>query len=157
MRKKLMIMLALVGLALGLIGWGATAVFMDSGSVTASISVGTMGITLTSTTPGAIVVNTGNQGTHTVTCPVTAIQSSAPDSAPCSFVVTNNGTMPIPTVHVAVAGPAAPFTDALGAQTDVFLAVGEHHTYAGGIAWPELSNPQLGMSTSVTYTVTATA
>jgi predicted ribosomally synthesized peptide with SipW-like signal peptide len=159
--KEAAVMLAAGGLGVGLIGSGVRAAFTDSATATESVSVGTMGITVTSSTPGAVVVNTGNQGTHTVTFTCPTINSSAMGSCPLDFKVTNSGTMS-ETVTVASNGGspafAAPWSDNFtnpGAQ--VLATAGASYDYTGGIAWSALGNSDLGSAHSVTYTISATA
>jgi hypothetical protein len=63
--KKTAVVISAAGLSLGLVGMGVGTSFTDGGIATENISVGNFAITLTSTTTGAVVVNSGN-GVHTV-------------------------------------------------------------------------------------------
>jgi hypothetical protein len=148
-------LLALIGVAVGLIGWGVSATFTDGATASQSIKVGTFGITVSSTTAGAVVVNSGT--THTVTLTSPDVLSSAAGTAPLAFKVTSTGTIPA-NLHVAITtSPAAPFSSILAAPVaDVVLSSGQSQDYAAGLSWPELFNPQLGQSYSVAYTVSAT-
>ena len=152
--KKIAGIVAAAGLSLGLVGMGVGASFTDSGSATENISVGTFGISLSSATPGAVVVNNGN-GVHTVTDVVTpAIQSSVAGSAPLAFVVTSTGSIPAVVRVTATVTGSPSFTDALGTQAAVTLGgVGQAHTYNGGLQWPVLSNADLGQTAQVVYTI----
>ena len=148
------VLLAAGGLGFGLVGAGVRASFSDSATATENIHVGTFGISVSSATPGAVVVNAG--GVHTVTYTAADIQSSAAASAPLAFTVTSTGTIPA-TIHVVKgAAPAAPFSDLMLANpADVILGNGAHQDYAGGIAWTELFNANQSQSVTVTYTISA--
>jgi predicted ribosomally synthesized peptide with SipW-like signal peptide len=157
--RKWMTMSAIItmmAVAVGLIGWGVSAQFTDSAHASATIAVGTFGINISSTTPGAVVSNSN----HTVTYTAPTIQSSAAGSAGLSFTVTTTGSMP---AHVVVSSdggsPAltAPWSDLFANPGPKDIAGnGGSLTYTGGIGWSELGNADLGSSRSVTYTVTAT-
>jgi predicted ribosomally synthesized peptide with SipW-like signal peptide len=146
--RKVAVILACLGLGVGLIGVGVRASFTDSAAATANIKVGQFGISISSTTPGAVVNG------KTVTLNSSDIQSSAAGSAPLEFTITNSGTMPA-TVNVSGSSLSAPFSDQLGATSQVTIPAGGHQDYNGGIAWSELGNAQLGQSVSITYTVSA--
>jgi hypothetical protein len=156
--RKIAGLLMAFGLTIGLIGGGVGAAFTDSATAVANINVGTFGITVSSATTGAVVVNTGTAGSdvHTVTYSCPTIQSSVAGSCALQFTVTNTGSMPL-TITVAASSPAAPFTAVAVAAGPTPIAVSGHVDFNGGIAWPVLTDAQLGMSTSVTYTITATA
>jgi predicted ribosomally synthesized peptide with SipW-like signal peptide len=159
--KTAAVMLAAGGLGVGLIGSGVRASFTDSATASESVSVGTMGITISSSTAGAMVVNTGNQGTHTVTFTCQPINSSLAGSCPLDFKVTNSGTMS-ETVTVASNGGspafAAPWSDNFtNPGPQVLATAGASYDYTGGIAWGALSNSDLGSAHSVTYTISASA
>jgi predicted ribosomally synthesized peptide with SipW-like signal peptide len=151
--KRAAIALAAGGAALGLITMGVGASFSDSAIATETIHVGTFGITVTSTTPGASVV--GN--TVTVTLP-SDIQSSAPGTAPMVFTVKSTGSIPA-LVHVVKSSTlTTPFYDLmLSAPADVTLAQNATANYSGGIGWSELFQANEGQVVTVTYTITASA
>jgi predicted ribosomally synthesized peptide with SipW-like signal peptide len=163
--RKLAGILAGLGLGVGLLGTGVFASFTDSATATDNIAVGTFGITVSSTTPGATVVNTGN-GQHSVTFTAPAIQSSVAGQTALDFKVADTGSMPA-TITVASNGGmplfAAPWADLLsnpGAEqlspSPISGSQINSYDYTGGIQWGALSNSDLGSSHSVTYTVSAT-
>jgi hypothetical protein len=151
--KRLAGMLALTALALGLIGWGSTAAFTDGGTATEQIAVGNLAITVTSGTAGAVVVNSGT--THTVTFNAGTLMSSAAGTSPLAFTVNSTGSIPA-WIHVNQSVPVAPFTSLLAPPADVQLSQGQHHDYAGGLSWPELTNTDMLKNTSIVYTIVAT-
>jgi predicted ribosomally synthesized peptide with SipW-like signal peptide len=148
--------LAAAGLGLGLMGSGVRAAFTDSATAQENVSVGTMGINVSSTTAGAVV----SPDKHSVTLSAGTIQSSSPGQDPLSFTVTNVGSMPV-TVTVSSNGGApafaAPWSDLFSNPGAEVIAPAGSYTYSGGIAWSTLSNADLGSSHSVTYTISATA
>lgn len=143
------------GLGFGLVGSGVRAAFTDSATATESITVGTFGILLSSTTPGVVVG--GSKGAWTLTLNSPAITSSVAGNAPIEFTVTGNGSIPA-IVHVAKgAAPASPFSDLMTTPpANVTLANGAHQDYNGGIAWTTLSSADESKSATVVYTITAT-
>jgi hypothetical protein len=57
-------------------------------------------------------------------------------------------------------GPDAPFVSVQGpipTPAGPILSHGDTYVVNGGLAWPDLSNAQLGLSYSVTYTFSASA
>jgi Big-like domain-containing protein len=153
MRKRnLAMLLALLGLAVGLIGWGVSASYSDSATAAQNVNVGTFGISISSTTAGAVVVNSGS--THTVTFDAGTLQSSAAGTAPLAFRVTGTGTIPA-WIHVTQTTPAAPFVSLLAAPGDVRLGNGQFQDYAAGLSWPMLVNADLGKNTTIVYTIGA--
>jgi hypothetical protein len=148
--RKIAGLAAVAALVLTLAGVGLNAAFVDSGSATETIEVGSFGIDVSSDAPGAIVVG------NTVTYQAPMIMSSAPDSAPFAFTVTSTGNIPV-AVTVSVAGPAmpAPFTDLLVNPGQVVLDEGDAYVFNGGIGWTELDNLNLGQLVSITYTIDA--
>ncbi len=150
--RKIATLLVALGLTLGLLGAGISATFTDNASATMTVQVGTFDISLASS-QGTVDCPAG-LGVCTVTYTAPDIMSSTAANAPLTFTVTSNGTIPAK-IHVTATTPAAPFTDMLGPVADFTLGQNESHVFNGGIAWPELFNAQLGMSTSVTYTVAA--
>jgi hypothetical protein len=140
--------------ALFLVGSGVTAVLTDQGTATESIRVGEFGfeIEMSSTTPGAVVA----PDKHSVTFTAPDITSSAPGTVPFTFAVTFHGVGPA-NIHVTQSNPGAPFTSLLvDPVADVQLDDGETHAYDAGLAWPELSNADLGRTLTITYTADAT-
>ncbi|MDQ2961058.1 MAG: CalY family protein [Candidatus Dormibacteraeota bacterium] len=150
---------------LALIGVGVGAVFSDSATATANISVGTFEIQITSSLSNTdpthtVAVNTGNISTgnsvHTLTytCPV--IMASAASATGCvvPFTVTSTGSIPA-NVTVAASTVSAPFSNLFVNPGQVTLASGDHRDYSGGLAWTELSSANAGQTITVTYTVTA--
>lgn len=149
--RRIALFVASATAALALIGTGVAASFTDSATATESISVGTFGISISSTTPTAVV----SGKTVTLTCP--ALQSSAAGSCPLSFTVTGAGTIPavVTVSDGGVTGDLTTFTDLFvnpGAQT---LGNGVAYTYSGGLQWPALTNANLGENVSIVYTINA--
>ena len=157
--RKLMAMMAAFGLVLGLFGAGISATFTDSASATMTVQVGTFNINLSSA-QGTVDCLPGTPGQTGVTCTVVyspaEIQSSAAGSLPFVFTVTSTGTIPA-LIHVTATSPDAPFVDMLGAVSDFTLNQGENHVFSAGLSWPELFNGDLGDTTSITYTIAASA
>ncbi len=156
--KTAAVMLAAGGLGVGLIGSGVRASFTDTGSATANVAVGTFGISLSSSTPSAVVVNTGTAGsdTHTVTLTCPTIQASTAGSCPLDFKVTNTGSMPATVTVASSDGFSSPWSDNFTNPGPQTIAAGGNYDYTGGIKWTALSDADLGSSHSVTYTITAT-
>jgi hypothetical protein len=156
--RKIAATLVALGLTLGLLGAGISATFTDSASATMSVHVGTFSMSISAVAPagGSAVVSPDGKSV-TVTC--SDIQSSAAGSCISAITVTNTGSIPMQ-VGVAVAGPAAPFTSALGPIPPVAgptLAQGETYVVNGGLSWPSLTNAQLGLTYTVVYTFSASA
>jgi predicted ribosomally synthesized peptide with SipW-like signal peptide len=153
--RKLAGLLVAFGLMLGLIGAGVSAQFTDNATAQMSVRVGTFDITLSST-QGTVScpLNTFDSCTVTYTAP--EIQSSAPASAPFSFTVTSNGTIPANITVSAVVTGGGPFSDSLGAVAPFQLTNGQSHVFSGGLSWTELGMSDLGTTHSVTYTILAT-
>jgi Camelysin metallo-endopeptidase len=151
--RKLAGLIASIAVGIGLLGGGVYATFSDAGTATENLKVGTFGITVTSSTPGAVVVNSGT--THTVTLDAGTLMKSDAGSAPLAFTVNTTGTIPV-NVHVGVSTPTAPFTSILNPPADVVLNPSNlKQDYAGGLQWPALTNADLGKNTSVVYTISA--
>lgn len=153
MRKsRLALLLAIAAGSLGLMGWGVTAAFTDSGTATANISVGTFGFQLSSSTSGAVI--SPDKHTVSLTCPM--ILSSAAGSCALDFKVTNTGSIPMTVTVATTTAPTGDFSDAFvnpGAQV---IASGGNYDYTGGIKWGVLTNADLGATQTVTYTISAT-
>jgi hypothetical protein len=155
--RKIAGLFAGFALATGLIGAGVGASFTDTATAVANVKVGTFGLSITSTTQGAVVVNTGSAGNdvHTVTFQCPPIQSSAPGTCPLQLTLTNTGTMPI-NVAVSWSTVAVPF-QAIPLPPLYGIVVGDHIDISqAGIMWQALTDANLGQSYSVTYTFTAT-
>ncbi len=152
--RKVAGLLMAFGLAVGLIGAGVGASFTDSATAVANINVGTFGISIDSTTPNAVVSNAN----HTVTCPTVSIMSSAAATAPCEFTVTSTGTIN-PTITITATTPASLGTNAvtslLAIPTPFVLTTPQ--SFNGGLSWGVLDNTALGQSSSITYTISASA
>ena len=150
--RKFAGLLMAFGLTVGLLGNGVGAAFTDTANAVANINVGTFNVDISTTDPSAVTVD----GTSvTITCPT--IQSSAAGQCAFPFTITSTGSIPANVSIAVTTAPAAPFTDLLGAVSPFVLTQGQSHLFNGGISWPELTNAQLGMSTSITYTISATA
>ena len=157
--RKIAGVLVGLGLVVGMMGAGIGASFVDSASATANIAVGTFGLSITSTTAGAVVVNTGtagNSSVHTVTYDCPTILSSKPGSCPLQLTLTNTGTIPM-TVAVAWNTVPVPF-QAIPMLNSYSLAGGESKPIPqAGIMWgQQLTDANLGQTISITYTFTAT-
>ena len=150
--RKMAATLMAGGLLLSLLGSGVGASFTDTATAGMTIHVGTFGIQLSASGPG-ITVSPDN---HTVTFAPDTIQGSGAGSLPFNFTVTSTGTIPA-LISVSATTPASPFVDLLGSVTPFTLTQGQTHTFNAGLSWPELTNSQLGMSTGITYTISATA
>jgi hypothetical protein len=137
----------------GLIGTGVGASFFDQITANAEVNVGTFSCGITTATPGATFGNIDGLGyAHTVSYTAPEITSSAAGSAPFSFTVKSTGSIPA-TFHATRTTPAAPFTAIGNVPADVSPGVGGTHVYNGGLQWPVLTNSELGMTASITYTV----
>ncbi len=146
--RKIAGLLAASGLTLGLIGGGVGAVFEDEVTATQNIKVGTFGCAIVDATPGATIAGDGSWVLYTAP----EITRSSAGSAPFSFTVKSTGSIPA-TMHVTRTTPAAPFTAIGSVPADVTPGVQGTHVYNGGLQWPVLTSSQLGMTASITYTV----
>ena len=153
--------LAIGGAALALIGTGVASSFTDSATASENISVGTLGLQITSPTAGAVVTNTGTlpgATVHTVTYTAPTIELSAPGSAPLDFTITNTGTMAFTFSISSSDNMKDGFLDILGSPGPFTLAPGVSQSFNAGLQWyGELTNASLGNTYSITYTITATA
>jgi hypothetical protein len=148
--------LATFALVLGLFGAGISATFSDSATAQMTVHVGTFNIDMTSA-QGVVACSPGPApAVCTVTYDAGTILSSAAGSKPFAFTVTSTGSIPA-LIQVAASSPAAPFADLLAPTADFTLNQGESHVFNAGLSWSELSNAQLGMDVSITYTITASA
>ena len=153
--RKVASVLVGLGLVIGLMGAGVGASFTDQATAAASITVGTLHITVTSTASGC--VTTGNS----VACTLPAINASAAGSAAFPFTVNNTGTIDahITITSAIVAAPVGgtAFTDALAPVTGFALAHGASAPFAGGLSWAELVSGNEAQTITITYTIVATA
>jgi hypothetical protein len=150
--RKIAGLLVAFGLMVGLLGSGVGASFTDTATAVANINVGTFGIALTTTT--GTVDSTGK----IVTCTTVSIQSSAAGTAPCSFTVTSTGSIN-PTITITASVPASLGSDpvaAVGTLPAAFVLTAPY-TFNGGLSWGTLDNSALGKSSSITYTISASA
>lgn len=150
--RKIATIVAAGGLGLGLLGAGVGASFTDGATASQNVNVGTFGIQVSSTTPGAVTSTDGK----TVTMTVPAIQGSAAGAAPLVFTVKDVGTAPATVTVVATKTGDATFTDSLVNPGAVVIAPGATHDYNGGLAWPQLGNADLSQTATVTYAISAT-
>ena len=153
--------MAIGGAALALIGTGVASSFTDSATASENISVGTLGITITSSTPMRRWSTQERSRVSRFTPSPTLRRpssSSAPGSAHLQFTVNNTGTMDV-TVSVSSSDQMQDgFTDVLGSPQGIPIAAGGHHDFDAGLQWLSgLTNASLGKTYSITYTITATA
>jgi hypothetical protein len=151
--RKIASLLVAFGLVLGLFGAGISAQFTDQATAGMTIQVGTFDISVTSA-QGTVSCPAG-LNVCTVSYTASTIQSSAAGTSPFVFTVTSNGSIPA-LIHVTATSPATPFADVLVPVADFTLNNGGSHVFNAGLSWPELINGNLGMSTSITYTILAT-
>lgn len=152
--RKFAGLVASIAVGISLLGAGTYATFNDTASATDSISVANQGVKIESSTPNAVVVNSGS--THTVTLPLQTLTSSTAGQSALDFQVDNIGGTTFTATVVSSDGFAAPWSDLFinpGVQT---IAPGGHYDYSGGIKWATLSNTDEGTTHSVTYTITIT-
>ncbi len=146
--RKIAVLLAAGGLAVGLIGGGVGAQFTDQVKAIQNITVGTFGCSIAST-QGTVV---GKTVTYNGT-----LTSSAAGSAPFDFTVAPTGSIGVHAVVSVTTAPLSPFTALMPSYTVADIAVGNSFTFTGaGLSWPTLDNNQLGKTYSVTYTVDCT-
>ncbi len=146
--RKIAVLLAAGGLAVGLVGGGVGAQFTGQVSAQENLNVGTFGCKITNATAGTI-----SSDGSSVFYDAGTITSSAPGSKPLSFTVTSQGTIPV-LAKITASPVSLPFTDMLAPTADVTLSgVGANQVYSGGVSWTELSNADLGKSAGVDYVV----
>lgn len=149
--RRLAAVFAALALTVGLIGAGVGASYSDSASAQQNVSIGTFGIEVSSTVPGAVV----SPDKHSVTFAAPMIVSSAASSVQFPFTVKSTGSVPV-NVKISQTAPLAPFTSLLVAPVqDVLLGQNETHDYMGGLQWPMLVNADLAKVTGITYTAAA--
>jgi hypothetical protein len=148
--RKVVALLAGFALAAGLLGSGIGAQFTDQVTAQEHINVGTFSCQISDATNGAVIAPDHKSVSYTAP----TIMSSAPDSAPFSFTVKNDGA--IADVLTVATSPAisSPWSIIGAPFAPVALSTGDIHTYDTGIAWTELSNTNLAQSGTVTWTVT---
>ncbi len=146
--RKIAVLLAAGGLAVGLIGGGVGAVFTDQVQAIQHISVGTFSCVISD--GGGGVLSNNNK---TVTFSTFNITSSAAGSDPIAFTVKNTGSIgDVLTVSTTpVQNP--PFSIIGMPFAAVPLAPGATHTYNTGVKWTALDNTNLGQQGDVTWTV----
>jgi len=159
--KKIAVLLAAGGLAVGLIGGGVGAVFQDQVTATENIAVGTFGCGITDATGiGTATTSFGGLSDgyyHSVSYTAPTITSSAAGNAPFSFTVMNYGSIP-DTLTVSAGGPYGSLSGKFSAMAaapagPVNLAGGASQVFNAGIQWTVLDGTDLGDSGSVTWTV----
>ena len=155
--RRLAGILVIAALALGALGAGVGASFMDSASAALNINVGTFSCSVSSTDPNVTVVND-----HSITFALPLITSSAAGSSYVQNVkVTNSGSMPElvhwtfatgGTIAWSPSGRMSYATDSM--STDATLAGGASQTYTGniGFVWTALAMADLGQSAQLTMT-----
>ncbi len=150
--RRLAAVVAALALTVGLIGAGVGASYSDSASAQQNVSIGTFGIEISSTVPGAVV----SPDKHSVTFAAPMIVSSAASSVQFPFTVKSTGSVPVG-IKISQTAPLAPFTSLLVAPVaDELLGQNATHEYMGGLQWPMLVNADLAKVTGITYTATAT-
>jgi len=147
--RRIAVLLAAAGLAVGLVGGGVGAQFTDQVLANQNISVGTFSCHIVAPSDGTIAADG-----KSVTFTSPTIQSSLPGSAPFSFTVQNTGTIPDALVVSASPALSSPWSYIPVAPAGaVPLAGGDSQTFKTGVQWTELSNADLGKSATVTFTV----
>lgn len=181
--RKIAGLLVAFGLVVGLIG-GAGATFLDTATASQQINVGTFGISLDSSTPGALVSADGK----TLTCPAVPVLNSAGptlDGGPwvkCNLQIKSTGTIKPAQVSLKMAAAATVGTPTLahfgieftgpGATAGFFFLKTSSQTlantftlpasYDANVDWGQfvgngdgLDNGDLGATIVVTYSVEA--
>jgi hypothetical protein len=144
--------LGMGGVALGLLGTGVGANFVQSLTGNATISVGHLGCEIL---PSSGVTVNGDSAT--VSLP--QINSSAPSSSTLPVTVADNGTtntyinwVVSTSGHIFDTGVFSPVMQ----SENAVLSPNTSHTYNLGFQWGELSNADENQSGTVTYTVNCT-
>ena len=145
--KKIAVLLAAGGLAVGLIGGGISAQFTGQVSAQQNLNVGTFGCKITDHSAGTLSTDGSS-----LYYDAGEITSSVAASMPLSFKVVSTGDIPV-VLNIAATPLPSPFTDLLAPTAPVTLTTGGSHVYTAGIGWPELTNANLGQSASVAYVV----
>jgi hypothetical protein len=145
--RKIAVLLAAGGLAVGLVGGGVGAVFHNAVTATENISVGTFACQIVAPADGTIA---GDGQSVTYTAPM--IMSSAPGKDPFTFTVKNTGDIP-QRLTVTTSSVSAPFSVVGYPFAPEPLAPNAAYTYNTGVQWTELGQVNAGTSGSVTWTV----
>jgi hypothetical protein len=145
--RKIAVLLAAGGLAVGLIGGGVGAQFTDSVKAIQNINVGTF----------SCVISDGGGGTisadqHSVTYDPYTIMSST-GSELLHFTVQNTGSIPDTLTVTSPAVTNPPFSIVGDPFAAVNLAPSATHLYNTGVQWTNLDNSWLGHSYPLTWTV----
>jgi hypothetical protein len=161
--RRVAAILVIAALALGVLGAGVGASYLDTATAVQNISVGTFGCQVSSTDSHAVV----NGNSVIVNLP--DIEASGFYGGQTNYLfdvtVTNTGSIPAYVSWTATPSgtitfqPAGRMGYAFGTSGDPMtstlnLAAGASHTYAGaiGFMWATLTNDDLGKTASVTYT-----
>lgn len=146
--RKSAMLLAGAALAVGLVGNGVGAQFVDSVTAKENINVGTFACKIVNATQGAVIAVDGKSVTYTAP----TINSSAPGSAPFSFTVKNAGSI---AQELSVTAPSisAPWSIIGAPFGTVSLGANAITTYNTGVSWDELNNANLGQGGTLTWTV----
>lgn len=145
--RKIAVILAAGGLAVGLVGGGVGAQFTDQVQAIQGIQVGTFSCVISDGGGGVISADK-----HSVTYSTFNITSSAAASDPINFTVQNTGSIG-DVLTVSTTPVSAPFSIIGMPFAAVPLAPSATHTYNTGVQWTELNNSNLGQTGSVTWTV----
>jgi hypothetical protein len=150
--RKMAAFVGVLALAVVAIGAGVTSSFVDQGSATESVEVGTFGFEIVSATDGAVIA----PDRKSVEYAVPPLLASDPGEAPFQFTVEWTGSIPGSLSAAQTQDPAAPFFGLPFAPAgEAAMEQGDQIVFQGGIGWPELDNDQLEMVTSVVYTLGA--
>jgi hypothetical protein len=149
--RKIAGLLAVFGLALGLIGGNVEAIFTDQVTAQQNINAGALGCIISASDLGTIAGDT-----KSVVYNAPAITSPAPGSAPFTFTVMNTGSIPL---YLQVTGVVtgtnnAPFSSILVVPATAGpIASSATQLFNAGLQWTALGSGQLGQSYSASYTV----
>jgi hypothetical protein len=169
--KRIIGLLLGMSLAVALLGVGLNAALTTTGSVGQTITVNGVAISVTSSTPGAVINPDG-----TITCPTVAInattQPSGTDAIGCSFTIASaSGLVPSNVNVTFVSSAAAPkFTevltgDGVGGSAPRALPTSPVSfsnlstlpgTINSNVSWAGLDGSDFGQSVTVTFAITAT-
>ena len=139
-------------LALMVVGAGVYASWSEQGTAVQSVEVGTFGMRIVAAAPGGEI----SPDEKSVTYTVPEIIHSAASNAPFDFTVELVGEIPARVSAAVTSPPTAPFEALpLDPAGDTVLHQGEQVVFHGGVGWPELGMGDLGTSTFITYTISA--
>ena len=150
--RKIAVLLAAGGIAVGLIGGGVGAQFTDSVTAAQNIQVGTFGCAISDGGGGKLGAFDVNNNAHSVTYDPYTITSSAPGGEAFHFTVKNTGSI-AGVLTVAAPSVSAPFSIIGDPFATVSLAANATHLYNTGVQWGALDNSNLNQSASLTWTV----